>query len=157
MDPKSSNRAVGAAIGRPPTQASYKEMLSREGLKNTKHRNSVLHIIEKSAQPVTAEQIYFALVSQAVSINLSSVYRVLNTLVEKHLIIKSSMAGESKTVFELNRLEHKHYVVCTQCKKVVAVPGCPLEEYEKMLADKIGFDVQGHQLELYGICRDCKK
>ncbi|NLX94529.1 MAG: transcriptional repressor [Clostridiales bacterium] len=157
MDKKPSNRAVGAAIGREPAQASYKEMLSREGLKNTKHRNSVLHIIEKSAQPVTAEQIYFALVNQAVSINLSSVYRVLNTLVEKHLIIKSSMAGENKAVFELNRFEHKHYVVCTQCKKVVAVPGCPLEDYEKMLADKIGFDVQGHQLELYGICRDCKK
>ncbi len=138
-------------------QSLYKELLRREGLKNTKHRNSILNIIEKNAQPVTAEQIYFALVSQAISINLSSVYRVLNTLVEKHLIIKSSMAGENKAVFELNRFEHKHYVVCTQCKKIVAVPGCPLEEYENKLRDEIGFDVQGHQLELYGVCRDCQK
>ncbi len=138
-------------------QSSYKELLRREGLKNTKHRNSILNIIEKSAQPVTAEQIYFALVNQAVTINLSSVYRVLNTLVEKCLIIKSSMAGENKAVFELNRFEHKHYVVCTQCKKIVAVPGCPLKEYENKLREEIGFDVQGHQLELYGICKDCQK
>ncbi len=138
-------------------QSLYKELLKCEGLKNTKHRNSILNIIEKSAQPVTAEQIYFALVNQAVSINLSSVYRVLNTLVEKRLIIKSSMAEENKAVFELNRFEHKHYVVCTQCKKIVAVSGCPLKEYENKLREEIGFDVKGHQLELYGVCRDCQK
>jgi Fur family transcriptional regulator, ferric uptake regulator len=138
-------------------QASYKEVLKHDGLKNTKHRNSILNIIEKSAQPVTAEQIYRVLINDDVAINLSSVYRILNTLVEKCLIIKTSMAGESKAVFELNRFEHKHYVVCTQCKKIISVPGCPLEEYEKTLREKMGFNIQGHQLEIFGVCRECRK
>ncbi len=139
------------------SEQSYKEVLKHDGLKNTKHRNSILNIIEKNAQPVTAEQIYFTLVNQGVSINLSSVYRILNTLAEKCLVIKSSMAGESKAVFELNRFEHKHYVVCTQCKKIISVPGCPLEEYEKKLRDKMGFNIQGHQLEIFGVCKNCQK
>lgn len=138
-------------------QSSYKEILKHDGLKNTKHRNSILNIMEKNAQPVTAEQIYLALINQGISINLSSVYRILNTLAEKCLVIKSSMAGESKAVFELNRFEHKHYVVCTQCKKIISVPGCPLEEYENKLRDKMGFNIQGHQLEIYGVCKNCQK
>jgi len=138
-------------------QASYKDMLKHDGLKNTKHRNSILNIIEISAQPITAEQVFMTLKKNEVDINLSSVYRILNTLVEKCLVIKTVMPGESKAVFEMNRFEHKHYVVCTQCKKIVSVPGCPLEEYEKKLREKTGFQIQGHQLEVFGICRECSK
>jgi len=138
-------------------QASYKDLLKHDGLKNTKHRNSILNIIEKSAQPVTAEQIYLELLSREVRINLSSVYRILSTLVEKCLIIKSTMPGDAKAVFELNRFEHRHHVVCTKCKQIISVDGCPLEEYEKKLREKMGFNIQGHQLEIYGICRNCQK
>lgn len=138
-------------------QSSYKDVLKHDGLKNTKHRNAILNIFEKSAQPVTAEQIFLMLKKQENAINLSSVYRILNTLVEKCLVIKTVMPGENKAVFEMNRFEHKHYVVCTQCKKMVSVPGCPLEEYEKKLRDNTGFQIQGHQLEVFGICRECSK
>ncbi len=138
-------------------QTTYKDLLKHDGLKNTRHRNSILHIIEKNTQPVTAEQIYLALKNNDVAINLSSVYRILNTLVDKCLVIKTVMPGENKAVFEMNRFEHKHYVVCTQCKKMVSVPGCPLEEYEKKLRDNTGFQIQGHQLEVFGICRECSK
>ncbi len=138
-------------------QSSYKDVLKHDGLKNTKHRNAILNIFEKSAQPVTAEQIFLMLKKQENAINLSSVYRILNTLVEKCLVIKTVMPGENKAVFEMNRFEHKHYVVCTQCKKMVSFPGCPLEEYEKKLRDNTGFQIQGHQLEVFGICRECSK
>ncbi|MEI6578483.1 MAG: transcriptional repressor [Eubacteriales bacterium] len=138
-------------------KSAYKDLLQHDGLKNTKHRNSILKIIEKSAQPVTAEQIYLALLNQAVAINLSSVYRILNTLAEKDLIIKSSMIGDTKAVFELNHFEHRHHVTCTQCKNVISVDGCPLEDYEKKLREKMGFNIQGHQLEIYGVCKNCQK
>ena len=138
-------------------QTVYKDVLKHDGLKNTKHRNSILDIIENSSQPLPAEQIYLALIAKNVAINLSSVYRILNTLVEKCIVIKTGMTGESKSVFEMNRFEHKHYVVCTQCKKIISVPGCPLEDYEKKLREKTGFAIQGHQLEIYGVCRDCRK
>lgn len=138
-------------------QASYKEVLKHDGLKNTKHRNSILNIIEKSPQPVTADNIYLALMNAGESINLSSIYRILNTLAEKHLIIKSSITGENKAVFEINFYEHKHHFVCTKCKKISSVDGCPLEEYEKYLTNKMGINIQGHKLEIYGVCKNCQK
>jgi len=136
---------------------SYKDALKNDGLKNTKHRNSILNIIEKSPQPLTADNIYMALINAGEAINLSSVYRILGTLAEKRMIIKSSVIGENKAVFELNYYEHKHHFVCTKCKKIISISGCPLEEYEKVLTKKMGFNIQGHKLEIYGICSDCRK
>ena len=134
----------------------YKETLIHEGLKNTKHRNSILHEVEQKGKPLTAEQVYLALVRQNISINLSSVYRILNTLVEKGLIIKTSMAGENKSLFELNNFEHKHYLVCMNCKKIISVEGCPIAEYENKLKEETGFDIIGHNLEIFGYCPKCK-
>lgn len=135
---------------------TYKDILKRKGLKNTKHRNSILNEIEKCDQPISAEQIFLRLKDKYISINLSTVYRVLDTLVEKNLVIKSSITGDTKALFEPYRIEHKHHLVCIRCKKMFSVDGCPFEEYEKMLHEKIGFDVKGHKLEIFGYCKDCK-
>lgn len=137
-------------------KADYKELLKREGLKNTKHRNSVLDILENSEQPVTAECIFLKLKEENVSINLSTVYRVLEKLYEKRLINKTNITDESKALYEINHMEHKHHLVCVGCKKMFSVDECPIEEYEKTLQKKLGFDITGHKLEIYGYCRDCK-
>jgi Fur family ferric uptake transcriptional regulator len=140
-----------------PENRKYSELLKKEGLKNTKHRNSILEIIEKSDQPISAEQIYLTLKEKNTSINLSSVYRILDSLVAKEIVIKASILGEAKALFELNRLEHKHHLICSGCKKMFLVDGCPMDEYEKQLRNKLGFAVTGHKLEIYGICKECKE
>jgi len=137
--------------------SSHKEALKHSGLKNTKQRNSVLNILEKTTQPLTADQIYVALINEKTAINLSTIYRVLNTLAEKNLIIKSSSVSDNKALFELNSLEHKHHLVCVECKKIIMVDECPFEEYEKKLKEKMGFTILGHKLEIYGICNNCQK
>ena len=59
-------------------------------------------------------------------------------------------------MFELNRLEHKHHIVCVGCKRIFTMDGCPFEEYEKKIQKKLGFDVTGHRFEIFGYCRECK-
>lgn len=134
-----------------------KKLLKQEGLKCTKHRCMIMQIIADSSQPLTAEQIFLELRDKDVSINLSTVYRTLESFVSKGLIIKTNVASDTKSLFELNRMVHKHYLICVGCKKMLPVDGCPLEEYEKLIHDKVGFDITGHRLEIYGYCRDCKK
>jgi Fur family ferric uptake transcriptional regulator len=135
---------------------NYKNVLKREGLKNTRHRNSVLEVVERSDQPLTAEEIYILLREENISINISSVYRILDTLVLKGLLAKSKIEGDSRALYEMNFMEHKHHLICSGCRKMVPIDGCPLSDYEKLITDKTGFDVTGHKLEIYGICRACK-
>jgi Fur family ferric uptake transcriptional regulator len=134
----------------------YEEILKREGLKNTKHRNSILEVIETNIQPMTAEEIFLQLKDKYININISSVYRILDVLTLKGLIIKNNIAGVKKALYEKNEMVHKHYFVCNDCKKMIAIEGCPLEKYEEELHKETGFDITGHKLEIFGYCKDCK-
>jgi len=134
---------------------THKEALKHSGLKNTKHRNSILDLFEKKTQPLTADQIYLDLVNQKTDINLSTIYRILNTLVEKELVVKTRMINDTKTFYELNNSDHTHHLVCVECKKITTVDECPFEEYEKKLKEKEGFNILGHKLEIYGVCHSC--
>lgn len=136
---------------------NYSTILKKEGLKNTKHRNAILEVIENSNQPISAEQIFLELKEKKNTINLSSVYRTLEVLVSRDIVIKTNITGDNRATYELNRLEHKHHLICSGCKKMFSIDGCPVEEYEKQLREKTGFDITGHKLEIYGFCKECKQ
>ncbi len=139
------------------TEADYIQLLKKTGLKSTKHRLSILKILNESPQPISAEDIFLKLKSKEVSINLSSVYRILDAFVEKGIAIKSSVDGCDMSLFEASHGEHLHHFICQGCRKMVLISGCPLEGYEKLLQDMLGCEITGHKLEIYGYCRDCMK
>lgn len=139
-----------------PYDAGNKSTLKKEGLKNTPHRNAILDMLGNSAEPMDAGQIFLRLQAGGTEINLSSVYRILEALASKGLLLKSNLAGGAKAVFELNRAEHRHHLVCSKCMRTIPVEGCPLEEYVKALSERTGFNVTGHRLELYGLCKGCR-
>lgn len=133
-----------------------KELFGKHGLKNTKHRNLVYDILTESKLPLTTEHIYLKLKNVDTSISFSTVYRILDTFVSKGIALKSSISDDNKAMFELNRMEHKHHLVCISCRRMIAVEGCPLERYEKSLEKKTQFDITAHNLEIFGYCPACK-
>ncbi len=135
---------------------NYEDILKNGNLKATKHRYAILEVLERNESPVTAEDLYIKLKEQGVSISLSTVYRGLETLHEKGIVIRSNLPDYHKAVYEFNRNEHQHHLICVKCRKMLPVKGCPLEEYEKHIASKFGFRVKGHNLEVYGYCDHCE-
>lgn len=135
----------------------YKEVLKKEGVKSTRHRNEILELLEQSESPLTAEQIFISLKQKSASINLSTVYRSLYTFTSKNLVVKSNRVDDGKTRYELNHTEHKHHLFCVGCHKLISIEDCPMGELQKLIKKKIDFDVTGHNLEIYGYCHDCKK
>jgi len=137
-------------------KADYNNLLKSNGLKNTKRRNSILEILASMDQPLTVEQIFLELKQKEVPINMSTVYRILETLASKDLIAKSQIIGDNKTYFELKRIEHTHHLICMGCKKMFSVDDCPFEEYCDILQARTGFNITGHKLEIYGYCQSCR-
>ena len=127
------------------------------GLKNTKSRLAILDILERSTQPVSAEQVYLELQEKKISANLSTVYRTLDTLTDKKLVAKIQIMGDNRALFEYNRMAHKHYLICLECKKITAIQTCPLGDYVKALAQETEYSISGHKLDIYGYCPDCQK
>ncbi|MDF2699462.1 MAG: Transcriptional repressor [Haloplasmataceae bacterium] len=126
------------------------------GIKNTKQRNLVYDILHQSSQPITAEEIFLKYQELDEAISLSTIYRILDLFSTKGLIIKTYINENTKACFIINHHDHKHYLICKNCKKVVEIDGCPFTTYEKELEEKTSFTIQGHKLELFGLCGGCK-
>jgi len=127
------------------------------GLKNTKSRSAILDILDRSDQPISAEQVFLELKKKKISANLSTVYRALDALASKDLAIKLNIAGDSRNLYEFNRMVHRHYLVCLGCNKIMAIDSCPLVSYEKFLAKETNYLITGHKLDIYGYCPECQE
>lgn len=136
---------------------NFNDILKSKGLKITKHRTSVLKIISESKHPLSAEEIYLKLKDNFISINLSSIYKILDSLTSKNVISKCILGDDNKTSYEMNNSEHKHHLICKQCKEVFPLTDCPLCVYEKHIKEDMDFDIIEHRLEIYGYCKNCKK
>ena len=86
---------------------------------------------------------------------LSTVYRILETFLKNDIIIKTTIMNSDMAVYELNRYQHKHYAVCVNCRKVITMDNCPMESFIPKLEDN-DFFVMGHNLEIFGLCKNCK-
>lgn len=116
----------------------------------------MLDILEQSNQPIAAEDLFFELKKRDESANLSTVYRTLEILVENNFVTKLNISLDSRALFEINRMVHRHYLICLGCKKIIPINHCPLEEYEKSLAEQTNYDISGHKLDIYGYCPVCR-
>ncbi|MDR3586106.1 MAG: transcriptional repressor [Desulfosporosinus sp.] len=135
----------------------YKEVLKKEGVKSTRHRCAILELLEQSESPLTAEQLFIMLTEKNASINLSTVYRTLDTFTSKNLVIKSNRVDDGKIRYELNQHEHKHHLFCVGCHKMISIEECPIGELQQALKKKMDFEVTGHKLEIYGYCHNCQR
>lgn len=138
-------------------EINFNDILKSKGLKITKHRTSVLKIISDSTHPLSAEEIYSKLKENSISINLSSIYKILDSLSNKSVISKCILGDNNKTSYEMSTSEHRHHLICKNCKEVFPINDCPLCVYEQHIRDDMDFDVTEHRLEIYGYCKSCKK
>ena len=140
-------------------KTDHEDVLRRSGLKSTRHRTAILDILEQSDQPMAAERVYQELGEQKIGVSLSTVYRVLESLVYKNLVTKLSMSisGDNRAYFEYNRSDHRHYLVCLGCKKIMAIEHCPLKHYEEALGKEMNYTIAGHKLDIYGFCPACQE
>lgn len=127
------------------------------GLKATGPRLRILNLFETCGERhLTAEDVYRLLLSEQIDIGLATVYRVL-TQFEQAGILTRHHFESGKAVFELNHGGHHDHFVCVKCGKVEEFYDPALEKQQEAIASKYGFEIQDHELYLYGVCKSCKK
>lgn len=126
------------------------------GIRATEQRKLILDLLQTADAPRTAEQFFFEARNQDDAINLSTVYRILSVFTDKGIAIKNILGESNTALFELNRMEHKHHLICLGCHKIQEIHHCPLENYEKELSSKTQYEIISHKLEIYGYCPTCK-
>lgn len=123
--------------------------LREAGLKVTSPRLKVLHILESSDQRhMSAEAIYRALLDAGEELGLATVYRVLTQFEHAGLVARHNFEGGT-AVFELADRTHHDHMVCLDTGVVVEFYDERIEQLQKEIADRHGYEIEEHSLVLY--------
>lgn len=126
---------------------TYKELLHKNGLRFTKANKLIYDAIKKSTYPLSAKDIWKKLNKK---LNLVSVYRALDKLVEAKILQADSLDKERVEKVYHIKSDHHHHFICEECKKISCVP-CKL----KTNLPK-NFKLIKHQVQLIGLCDKCQ-
>ncbi len=131
--------------------------LKKVGLKATVPRLKILEIlVSKQDQHMTAEDVYKALLEGNEDIGLATVYRVLTQFEAAGLVARHHFEG-GQSVFELDQGEHHDHILCVSCGRVDEFVDEVIEERQREIAEKAGYEITDHSLYIYGICSACRK
>lgn len=132
------------------------EDLREAGLKATLPRVKILEIMEQSSvRHLSAEDLYKALLEEGEDVGIATIYRVLTQFESAGLVTRHHFEG-GISVFELNQGEHHDHILCIKCGKVEEFVDEVIEQRQKDIAEKSGFSMTDHSLNIYGICKDCQ-
>ncbi len=126
--------------------------LKSSGLKATLPRMKVLDVFRSSPQRhLAAEDVYRLLLTDSADLGLATVYRVLSQF-EQTGLLKKSLLGNSKAVYELNDGEKHHgHLVCTQTGEVKEFFDPVIEARLQAIAGELGFKLSDYVVTAYGV------
>lgn len=126
-----------------------------ESQRNTRQKQLLLAILKEAERPLSINEIYSRLVNQLPRIAKSTIYRNIDSLLSQDLIEKYHL-NDSEVFYRIkaDRSEHRHYVICEDCKKIFDLPSCPIHALENAMEEE-GFIIRDHQIQISGICKSC--
>lgn len=135
--------------------------LKSVGLKATAPRMRILELFQRAhdvgtERHLSAEDIYKQLLAENIEVGLATVYRVLTQFEVAGLIVRHYF-GNDRATYEMDDGAHHDHIVCTRCGRVEEFVDKDIEKRQKQIASRMGFELEGHSLSLYGVCEDCRK
>src|SRR5260221_4256434 len=132
------------------------QALRNAGYKLTSPRLTILDLLDKSGGHVTSSELLSLVDERDPSIGRASVFRTLD-LMTKLGIIWTSVQGGSTIHYMLMPGGHHHHIICTRCHKLIEFNDCRLSTLIASVEKEYGVQVEGHLLELFGLCPDCRE
>jgi Fur family transcriptional regulator, ferric uptake regulator len=138
--------------------STLEERCIEAGLKMTGQRRTIIKVLGDSADHPSVEDVYERAKNADPSISIATVYRTLSLLDQLNLVIRHEFQ-EGYSRYELN-WDHHHHLIDLETGEVVEFQNEELEKLKEKIANKLGYDLIDHRLELYGrkiSSRDKKK
>jgi Fur family transcriptional regulator, ferric uptake regulator len=138
-----------------PRVQGFTAFLAQAGLKNTRQRIRIVEAFFAAGQHVSAEELYRRLRVARPTLGLVTVYRTLKLLRQAGLAVERQF-GDACARFDPNSsCGAHHHLICTRCGQIQEFRDDSLLRIRRTVARRLGFAVREHNLELYGLCRDC--
>lgn len=134
--------------------AALQAALEERGYRLTSARQAILSALIDSGGHLSADELADRVHERAPQVGRMTVYRTLDLLSGLGLL-RPVYQGSGAAHYVLLHEGHHHHLVCTGCQRVIEFDDCALGDLSEVISDRFGFQVQGHLLELYGVCAAC--
>lgn len=128
------------------------ERCEARGLRMTEQRRTIAKVLQGSADHPDVEELYARANKLDAAISLATVYRTVK-LFEEAGILEKHEFGDGRARYEDAEREHHDHLIDLNSGEVIEFVDAEIEALQEKIAAKLGYDLKGHRLELYGVRR----
>lgn len=135
----------------------FKQLLKANGLKFTIQREVILEMLYNSDEHLTPEGLHHLIQQKypELGTGIATVYRTLSLLEDSDMVTSLSFGAQGKK-YELGAKDHHDHIICTSCGTITEFVDEEIEHRQKEITEKLGFVMQEHSMQIYGICKNCQ-
>jgi Fur family ferric uptake transcriptional regulator len=141
---------AGAQVIMPGTEIL--EYMKDAGFRDTASRRAVVTAAVRLGR-FTAAEIVDELRDSG--IGRATVFRTLDLLITLGML--DQLHTDHRHPYTVCSPRHHHHLVCSSCSKVTEVTLPSVERTVRALAAKAGYQLEGHLLEITGLCAECQE
>ena len=130
--------------------ASIEERCKQKGVKLTDQRKLIAQIMSDSNDHPNVDELYKRVSKIDSKISIATVYRTVKLFEEAGILTKHDFKGEKARYEELPDSHHDH-LIDVQSGEIVEFVNEEIEKLQEIVAEKLGYQLLDHKLELYGI------
>tara|TARA_R110002094_G_scaffold221110_1_gene194720 strand:- start:105 stop:524 length:420 start_codon:yes stop_codon:yes gene_type:complete len=121
-----------------------------KGLRMTGQRRIIAQIIEDSNDHPDVEELFARASGLDHGISIATVYRTVKLFEEAGILDKLEF-GDGRARYEDAERDHHDHLIDLNSGAVIEFVDAEIEELQERIARKLGYELRGHRLELYGV------
>jgi Fur family ferric uptake transcriptional regulator len=122
----------------------------RKGLRMTGQRKIIAQVLENAADHPDVEELYKRTSKIDPTISIATVYRTVKLFDEAGILDKLEF-GDGRARYEDAEREHHDHLIDINSGRVIEFMDSDIEKLQEKIAQKLGYRLMGHKLELYGV------
>ena len=121
----------------------------KKGVRLTGQRKLVAKVMSESEDHPDVDELHKRVNKLDSKISIATVYRTVKLFEEAGIVSKHDFKG-SKARYEQAPQEHHDHLIDINTGKIIEFVNNDIEELQKKVAEKLGYKLVDHRLELYG-------
>ena len=131
-------------------RSSIEDICVAKGMRMTDQRRVIARVIAAANDHPDVEELYRRASAVDPNISISTVYRTVK-LFEDAGIIERHDFRDGRSRYEPAPEEHHDHLIDLRSGRVIEFRSEEIEEMQRLIAEKLGYRLVDHRLELYGV------
>ena len=122
----------------------------QKSLRMTSQRKIIAQVLEDTDDHPDVEELYTRASKIDPTISIATVYRTVKLFDEAGILDKLEF-GDGRARYEDAERDHHDHLIDINSGSVIEFVDSDIEKLQEKIANKLGYKLMGHKLELYGV------